>query len=188
MGLDWAGQYDKITTRFASVVGMIPTTGADGKRYEMVCLPLKKLPGWLYSISPSKVRADLREKIVAYQTECDDALWSYWTQGHASRPQILQTKEVTPTMGDARRSVLSPMYDPGWPGDPVTPNVRSAIKRRAHILAMRFEDYLADAITAEVRRYADAGPKPIRHLGLIVYIEQMDAPGGEIPQSSGYMN
>jgi hypothetical protein len=49
-------------------------------------MPLRKLPAWLYSISPNKVSPELRDKIVRYQEECDDALWDYWTQGSATRP------------------------------------------------------------------------------------------------------
>lgn len=85
MGLDWKGQYDKITEKFGSVMEIIPTTGGDGKQYEMICLPLRKLPAWLYSINPNKVKPELREKIVRYQDECDDVLWKYWTQGYVER-------------------------------------------------------------------------------------------------------
>lgn len=86
MGLAWPAQYTKLTEKFGAVISIIGTTGADGKQYEMVCLPLRKLPAWLYSISPDKVKAALRDRIVRYQDECDDALWAYWTQGSASRP------------------------------------------------------------------------------------------------------
>lgn len=84
MGLAWQAQHAKLTSgRFSSVITMIVTTGFDGKQYEMACLPLKKLPGWLMSIHASKVRADLRKNVLAYQDECDDALWAYWNEGHA---------------------------------------------------------------------------------------------------------
>ncbi|MCP8350647.1 hypothetical protein DN387_20650 [Pseudomonas sp. FBF18] len=84
MGLAWQTQHRKLMAgRFASVITMMVTTGFDGKQYEMACLPLKKLPGWLMSIHASKVRIDLRDNVLAYQNECDDALWSYWNEGHA---------------------------------------------------------------------------------------------------------
>ncbi|MCO7515698.1 phage antirepressor N-terminal domain-containing protein [Pseudomonas putida] len=84
MGLDWKSQHAKLQGgRFNSVMVMITTTGADGKRYEMACLPLRKLAGWLMSIHASKVRPELRDGVIAYQNECDDALWSYWNEGHA---------------------------------------------------------------------------------------------------------
>ncbi|MHB9799963.1 phage antirepressor N-terminal domain-containing protein [Pseudomonas sp. MT3] len=85
MGLDWATQYIKLSERFASTVGEIPMVAEDGKLRPMVCLPLRKLPAWLYSISPNKVKPELRDKIVRYQNECDDALWDYWSKGNAAR-------------------------------------------------------------------------------------------------------
>lgn len=51
----------------------------------MTCLPLRKLPAWLYSISPNKVKHELREKIIRYQEECDDVLWEHWSKGEHSR-------------------------------------------------------------------------------------------------------
>lgn len=80
MGLDWASQFVKMGQKFGSVVVEITTTGADGKRYSMFCLPLRKLPGWLYSLNPGKVAPALRGKIVRYQNECDEVLWRHWTQ------------------------------------------------------------------------------------------------------------
>ncbi|WP_460128011.1 phage antirepressor N-terminal domain-containing protein [Pseudomonas sp. S3_A09] len=80
IGLDWKSQHSKVTERFSSVMVEITTTGGDGKQYAMTCLPLRKLPAWLYSISPNKVRPELRDKIIRYQEECDDALWDYWSK------------------------------------------------------------------------------------------------------------
>lgn len=86
MGLTWHGQHAKLTEKFGPVILVTRTTGGDGKQYEMTCLPLRKLPAWLYSIVPSRVKPELREKIVRYQDECDDVLWKYWTQGYVERP------------------------------------------------------------------------------------------------------
>lgn len=86
MGLAWSPQRTKITERFAATVTEIVTVAEDGGLREMTCLPLRKLPAWLYSISPNKVKPELRDKIIRYQEECDDALWDYWTKGNASRP------------------------------------------------------------------------------------------------------
>lgn len=92
MGLDWKAQLVKIKQRFNSVVGEITTTGKDGKQYKMLCLPLKKLFGWLMTISPNKVKPELRETVITYQNECDDVLWDYWTKGQA----INQRKAISP--------------------------------------------------------------------------------------------
>lgn len=85
MGLNWQTQYRKLNEKFGSVVVIMTTTAGDGKKYEMVCLPLRKLAAWLYSINPNKVADHLRDKVTRYQDECDDALWDYWTKGVAVR-------------------------------------------------------------------------------------------------------
>ena len=79
IGLDWRGQHDKLTSRPDkwSVV-MIPTVASDGFRREMVCLPLRKLNGWLFSIDAERVSPELREKVVMYQDECFEVLHDYW--------------------------------------------------------------------------------------------------------------
>lgn len=86
MGLDWGGQQqklskssDKFNCRDISMVAK------DGKIRQMLCMPLKKLNGWLFSINPEKVRADLREKVIQYQEECFEALYNYWHNGKAER-------------------------------------------------------------------------------------------------------
>jgi len=85
MGLAWQVQHRKLSERFDSVITEMVTTGGDGKQYAMTCLPLRKLPAWLYSISPNKVKPDLRGKILRYQEECDDVLWAHWTKESATR-------------------------------------------------------------------------------------------------------
>lgn len=91
MGISWQGQHAKLTEKFGSVIKIILTTGGDGKQYEMICLPLRKITAWLYSINPNKASPELHEKIGRYQAECDDALWNYWTQGQATRPDLRTT-------------------------------------------------------------------------------------------------
>lgn len=86
IGLDWKSQFDKIKGRYATCVVEITTQAlGDDQRRAMTCLPLRKLTSWLMGIYPNKVDADLREKIIAYQEECDDALWDYWSKGKAER-------------------------------------------------------------------------------------------------------
>ena len=57
----------------------------DGKNREMLCMPLKKLNGWLFSINPEKVRPDLKDRVIQYQEECFEALYNYWHFGKAER-------------------------------------------------------------------------------------------------------
>lgn len=86
MGLDWSAQAAKFRAnkeRWAVV--MITTVAQDGKEREVLCVPIRKLPAFLASINPKKVREGLRPKIELYQNECDNALWAYWMEGRAER-------------------------------------------------------------------------------------------------------
>lgn len=83
MGLAWKPQYIKLTTqggRWESCITMMVTQLPGGtQNREVVCMPLKKLPGWLMSIDPNKVKPEIRQTIIDYQNECDDVLWEYWS-------------------------------------------------------------------------------------------------------------
>lgn len=90
MGLAWKPQFVKLqdgAERFGVTIMVIPVSGAVSKQ-EAICMPLRKLPGWLMSISPNKVRdTAVRERVIQYQNECDDVLWDYWTKGQAVNPR-----------------------------------------------------------------------------------------------------
>jgi hypothetical protein len=134
MGMDWKAQFDKILragSRFsASVVEITTQLPGDQQNRKMICLPLRKLTGWLMTISPNKVRPELRERIQAYQAECDDALWKYWTQGHASRP--------------------APEPAPALPAPKAGPSkaLRAHINRKAHEVALKQYDTIHAILTA----------------------------------------
>lgn len=85
MGLDWKTQYRKLQGGRFNTCMVIMTIQLQGdvQKREVACLPLKKLAGWLMSIHASKVRPELRDGVITYQNECDDALWAYWNEGHA---------------------------------------------------------------------------------------------------------
>jgi hypothetical protein len=96
MGLDWSTQLTKLNANKARwSMAMIATVAEDGKTRETVCLPLRKLPGWLMTVNPRKVDPDIRVKIEAYQAECDDVLWDYWTKGQAINPRAAVLPDFT---------------------------------------------------------------------------------------------
>lgn len=72
LGLDWSRQLKLVKDDpvLFSVVGELPTTGADGKQYEMLCLPLDYLNGWLFKISAKRYTGARRDAIIRYQREC----------------------------------------------------------------------------------------------------------------------
>lgn len=69
LGLDHAGQGVKLAKREWATVAMIATVGADGRDREMTGVHLDTLPLWLATISPSRVAASVRPKLIAYQKE-----------------------------------------------------------------------------------------------------------------------
>ena len=91
IGMDWASQFVKLKQRFASTIVEITIVANDGKERLMTCLPVRKLFGWLMTVSPNKVKPELRDTVIKYQEECDDVLWEYWTKGRAVNPR--STKE-----------------------------------------------------------------------------------------------
>ncbi|HBS3704801.1 TPA: phage antirepressor N-terminal domain-containing protein [Klebsiella quasipneumoniae subsp. quasipneumoniae] len=87
MGMDWASQFTKLKQRFKLTVVEITMVAADGKSRSMICLALRKLAAWLQTISPNKVRAEIRDNVIRYQEECDDVLYEYWTKGQVINPR-----------------------------------------------------------------------------------------------------
>ncbi|MGL5597704.1 MAG: phage antirepressor N-terminal domain-containing protein [Aeromonas sp.] len=87
MGLAWQVQHRKLASKFSKgiIEMVIPSAGGN---QSMLCLSLRKLPAWLYSIQSGKVSIEIREKVIAYQEECDEVLWQYWTTGTATKEQV----------------------------------------------------------------------------------------------------
>jgi len=120
IGLDWTTQHAKLTgAGFRWNCGPIPTVAADGKTRSMVCIPMRKLSGWLASISAAKVKPEIRDKLIAYQDECDDALWRYWTAAHASRPRAPAQGKLSllTSLARPRGEALPKLQSYGWDGD-----------------------------------------------------------------------
>lgn len=95
MGLDWKSQHKKLSQRFAKGMVEITIPSAGGMQ-NMICLALRKLAAWLNSISPNKVRSEIRDRVIQYQEECDDVLYEYWTKGQSVNPRKTSTDERTP--------------------------------------------------------------------------------------------
>ena len=100
MGLDWKSQFAKIKDKFnSSMVEITIQVVGDLQSRPYLCLPVRKLAAWLYSISPNKVKPEIRDSVIMYQNECDDVLWDYWTKGVAVNPRT--TKEDRVPLKDA---------------------------------------------------------------------------------------
>ena len=78
IGITWPGQYGKLKgneIRWGAKVLLVPSVGGEQKA---LCLPIRKLAGWFMTLHPSRVKPELRDRIRAFQEECDDALWANW--------------------------------------------------------------------------------------------------------------
>ena len=71
LGLSWGAQTRKLKKQNKKFnLCPVATVGKDGKKRNMLCIPVNKINGWLFSINPEKVREDLKETLEFYQEEC----------------------------------------------------------------------------------------------------------------------
>lgn len=90
IGIDWAGQTVKLKKQKEKFGCCDISTPSNGGVQSMLCLPLKKLNGWLFSINPERVRADIKDKLIQYQEECFSVLYEYWSKGEV-KPKVSKT-------------------------------------------------------------------------------------------------
>ncbi len=50
-------------------------TAADGRRRDLLCIPLDLLPGYLFGITTGRVRPELVDKLDRYRADCFRVLW-----------------------------------------------------------------------------------------------------------------
>lgn len=77
-----------------SVATLRVSTGADGKQYDMFCLPLQYIFGWLFTINPKNVNEDAREAVTKYRQECYDVLYRHFF-GNMRRQIEVNTMEIS---------------------------------------------------------------------------------------------
>jgi len=74
-----------------SVATLGVSTGADGKQYEMFCLPFKFIFGWLFTINPANVKEEAKEAVLNYKLQCYEALYRTFTDAQ----EFLEAKQVS---------------------------------------------------------------------------------------------
>lgn len=82
IGLDWVSQHKKIQRSeiLNSTMVMMTIVAEDGKKREMLCLPLDYLNGWLFGVDAKRVKPEIRERLLTYQRECFRALNNHFNQ------------------------------------------------------------------------------------------------------------
>lgn len=88
IGLDWKSQHKRITRDdvLNSVMVIMTTTGTDGKQYDMTCLPIDYLNGWLFGIDAKRVKPEIKAPLIQYKMQCYKVLHDYWHTGQAIHP------------------------------------------------------------------------------------------------------
>lgn len=154
MGLDWKSQFVKLKERFNSTMVEITTVANDGKSRLMICLPVRKLAAWLYSIHANKVKPELRDTVIMYQNECDDVLWDYWTKGQAinqrkaiSPEQQALLHEIVARRSQGERKIFAEMW--------ARHNRHFKIPRYAELLAIHFPESVHFLETMELKAKAE---------------------------------
>lgn len=93
LGIDYSTQLKKIKEDedWSSVMGLSPTTGADGKIYEMCCISKKYILAWLLSINPANVKPEARQAVREYRNLCYDILYNYF---FVNQEKIIEQNKV----------------------------------------------------------------------------------------------
>lgn len=108
LGMSWSTQQTKLMKQISKFNCVhMNMVAADGKLRKLLCLPLKKLNGWLFSINPEKVRADIRDKLIQYQEECFTVLHDYWAKGKAENARKKTSVDDRTPLRDAVNMLVS---------------------------------------------------------------------------------
>lgn len=87
MGVNWSGQRQRIM-RDPVLSKLVETVrierGATGGNPNVMCLPLDYLNGWLFGINASRVREEIRSKVIQYQEYCYRVLFEAF---HVVKPR-----------------------------------------------------------------------------------------------------
>ena len=87
IGLAWESQLLRIKRDdvLNSTMIIMIIVAEDGKKREMICLPIEYLNGWLFGIDINRCKPEIRDTLIKYKKECYQALHDYWFNGKAER-------------------------------------------------------------------------------------------------------
>lgn len=80
IGLAWHGQFERIKRDdvLSSTMCVIHMVAQDGKKREVVALPIGYLNGWLFGIDTSRVKPEIKPTLIKYKLECYDVLYNHF--------------------------------------------------------------------------------------------------------------
>ena len=136
LGVNYTTQVEKLKEHpiFSSTIPLRGTVGADGKTREMLCIPLRLFPGWLFSINPDNVKEEVRENLIQFQLKCNDVLFDYFFNradfAYKKEKAVAKAKEVYDEKAELLRVAKS--------------ELKVAETNFNKALNVTFEDYLND--------------------------------------------
>lgn len=113
IGLQWEAQLKRIKRHdvMAACMSIMDfQMPGDDQRREVATLPLDMLNGWLFGVEASRVKPEIRERLVEYQRECFGVLHDYWTKGQATNPRPYSTNPgdaLTAEQANTLRNMLT---------------------------------------------------------------------------------
>lgn len=107
IGLDWTAQLQRIKRHpvLARGVVVITVPSASGDQLTTM-LPLNKLNGWLFGVSANRVAPEIRDKLIAYQTECFEVLAKHFM------PEVPAAK-INPAQAQHLRELVQLVVETG---------------------------------------------------------------------------
>lgn len=92
LGVSYTTQYRKLKSKPWATVLIMSTVGSDGKERDMLCINARAVPMWAATITSSKVKAELQERLVDYQMKSAEVLADYFM---GSPPAVIATRGDT---------------------------------------------------------------------------------------------
>lgn len=157
LGVDYTAQRRRINRDpvLSEETRLVVITTAGGPQ-EVPCLPLKYLNGWLFGINATRVKEEIRDRLIRYQRECYEVLATAFQQPSSSTSTLMQVRELgraimqmaeeqmefehrlTTTEGqvDNISQRLVALEDRVAPGQPVTEDQASRISQAVKAVAL----------------------------------------------------
>ena len=102
IGLAWSGQRQRINRDEVLAEGArVIRLPSEGGQQDTLCLPIELLNGWLFGVDSSRVKAEIKSKLIMYKKECYQVLHDYWHGKTVERPNKLSTVADRKPLGAA---------------------------------------------------------------------------------------
>lgn len=112
-------------------------TGADGKQYEMLCIPAMQVSGWLYGINSKKVSPEVGPKLFEFQQYVTQAIYDA-VSGRANSEVVDRLEQIVELLRqelqEVREEVKEIRRENGFLKAQVGPYVNQEVSNAARTL------------------------------------------------------